>query len=866
MIDDDGRVKVLDFGLAKQLNGQSSDTLGSEAEAPTRLSAETLSGVVLGTPAYLSPEQAMGLAVDGRSDLFALGVVLYEATTGKTPFHGTNFIEIAANVLHFEPRAASKLNPAIPQQLDFIISKALQKKKEKRYQSATEMIADLVSVKDSLEHDSGQTLIRKSSTHSQSIHSRTYSHLSQMLQRPRVPVLHLIVGVVALAVAFFIGWRLLRPAPHKPTAEAQRWYDIGANALRDSAYFQASQAFEKSIAADDAFMLAHARLAEALVELDLVDRAKNELLRVNAVDRSKLSNEDALYLDAVSATARHDFAKAVQFYQQLVELASEGEKPYVLVDLGRAYKNNNEVNKAIESFSEAANRNPQYATAYLHLGILYGQQGDSPKAESSFAKAESIYRALGNLEGRAEVGFQRGALFNKRNQIAEARTQLENALSLAKAADNKALLIRCQLQLSSVYFDAGETERATQYAGEAVALAQRFGMESLSSQGLTDLGNSFLVRGDLAEAEKYLQQALESAQRAQARRNESRARVSLASLRGRQNDYHAAASYLEPALAFYQEGGYLSETFSCLALLARVQLKSGDYAGAAKAHEQLLELANKLNDPSLRALAYAEKGSALAREEKFSAALEQLNEAYTLYSAQGVQRSIGYNLLARANCLVQLGRYDEANSLLEQAAGIANRPGGELKALSADLKLMSAEISLAQENFSEALKKAQELVRAVGSTFPEVEGSSKRLLGLSQAHVGTTNSAIQNCESALQIAIRSNDDLQVARSNLALAEVLIMKKQADVAVSAALAAQKSFNAGGQKESEWRSLLMAALASEQLGNTEKAGAYRAQASQVLSTLQQRWGTDNYNTYLMRPDVQRLRKQLGLSSSL
>jgi hypothetical protein len=178
---------------------------------------------------------------------------------------------------------------------------------------------------------------------------------------------------------------------------------------------------------------------------------------------------------------------------------------------------------------------------------------------------------------------------------------------------------------------------------------------------------------------------------------------------------------------------------------------------------------------------------------------------------------------------------------------------------------MSAEISLAQENFSQALKKVQELVQAVGSTLPEVEGSSKRLLGLSQAHAGTTSTARQNCESALQMAIRSNDDLQVARSNLALAEVLIMTKQADVGLNAALAAQKSFNAGGQKESEWRALLLVALASEQLGNTEKAGAYRAQAAQVLSTLQQRWGTDNYNNYLMRPDVQRLRKQLGLSSS-
>src|SRR5947207_764849 len=108
MVDDTGQVKVLDFGLAKQLN---KDYPGSsEPEAQTLLSTETQSGVVLGTPAYLSPEQATAEAVDERSDLFSLGTLLYEAITGHTPFEGRSFIEIAANVIHVEPGAPSRLN------------------------------------------------------------------------------------------------------------------------------------------------------------------------------------------------------------------------------------------------------------------------------------------------------------------------------------------------------------------------------------------------------------------------------------------------------------------------------------------------------------------------------------------------------------------------------------------------------------------------------------------------------------------------------------------------------------------------------------------------------------------------------------
>ena len=389
MIDDKGQVKVLDFGLAKQLNKDQGSSAGSEPEAQTLLSTETRSGVVLGTPAYLSPEQATGGAVDGRSDLFALGTLLYEATTGRTPFAGNSFIEIAANVLHVEAKPPSKLNSQIPRELDFITLKLLEKKPAKRYQSAKELIADLNAVKDRLEEGSGQTLIRRS-TASLAGPSRTLSNLSQILQRPRIPISYILIGVAILIAGTVLAIFLVRPKPHVPPAEAQRWYDIGTTALRDGAYYQASQALQRAISADDNYMLAHARLAEALVELDYVDQAKDELLRVNAASRASLPKLDALYLDAITATARQDSAKAVELYKQIVKEVSDNEKPFVLVDLGRAYENNNDVKSAIQSYKDASNRNSQYATAYLHLGILYGQSGDLDSALQFFKQAESI--------------------------------------------------------------------------------------------------------------------------------------------------------------------------------------------------------------------------------------------------------------------------------------------------------------------------------------------------------------------------------------------------------------------------------------------------------------------------------------------
>src|SRR5207244_2357412 len=253
--------------------------------------------------------------------------------------------------------------------------------------------------------------------------------------------------------------------------------------------------------------------------------AKDELLRGTSLasDRSLLPTADALYVDAISATVRHDFPAAIESYAALAKQSSDTAKPSVLVDLGRAYEKNQDLKKAIEVYTEAVNRNPQYATAFLHLGILYGRQRDLANALDSFDKAEGIYQALGNLEGRTEVIYQRGALLNGLGKLSEAKTQLEQALALARANDNISQSIKILLQLTMVAVDAGETTRATDYARDAVDLAQKNGMENLSAQGLVDLGYSYLIRGQPDVAEKYLLQGLDSARRAKARANEARA-------------------------------------------------------------------------------------------------------------------------------------------------------------------------------------------------------------------------------------------------------------------------------------------------------------------------------------------------------
>src|ERR1700720_4089611 len=135
--------KILDFGLAKQAR------TGTDGDATMTQEAQQLStpGAAMGTLAYMSPEQARGKELDARTDIFSFGLVLYEMATGKHTFSGSSSAEIFDAILNRTPVAPVRLNPEIPAELEHIISKALEKDKKLRYQSAAEMRTDLQRLK-----------------------------------------------------------------------------------------------------------------------------------------------------------------------------------------------------------------------------------------------------------------------------------------------------------------------------------------------------------------------------------------------------------------------------------------------------------------------------------------------------------------------------------------------------------------------------------------------------------------------------------------------------------------------------------------------------------------------------------------------
>src|ERR1043165_928530 len=153
MVRKDGIVKILDFGLAK-LTEQNSSSMGSEA--PTMALVNTEPGAVLGTVAYMSPEQAAGRPVDARSDIWSLGVVLYEMLTSRTPFTGASKSHIIVSIIDREPLPVSHFSRDIPEALEWIVTETLAKDPEERCQTAKELVGKLKRLKQRIESGDSQ--------------------------------------------------------------------------------------------------------------------------------------------------------------------------------------------------------------------------------------------------------------------------------------------------------------------------------------------------------------------------------------------------------------------------------------------------------------------------------------------------------------------------------------------------------------------------------------------------------------------------------------------------------------------------------------------------------------------------------------
>jgi serine/threonine-protein kinase len=422
-----GQVKVLDFGLAKINAAESTDATSQG------LTAATEPGMVIGTVQYMSPEQALGRDVDPRSDIFSLGVVMYEMATGRLPFVGATAVETIEQIRHSQPPAIARLNYEIHPELERIIRKCLEKDRERRYQSAKDLLIDLKNLKRDSDAtkaamEQGRRTFRKrfrrvalialiliailgagiyvwnarQTSQPDAIKSIAVLPFKPLVAEQRDEILE-----VGMADTLITKLSSLKQLVVRPLTSVRKYTDPQQDALAAGRELQVETILDGSLQ----------RVGDQLrVTVRLLNVKEGGVLWADTFDATEMSSDLFAVQDSISARLAYALSLKLssEGERQLAKRYTANPEAYQLYAQGRAcWSTFHRAKDSLKFFHAALEKDPSYALAYAGLANAYtimGVYGPLTPQEAYPQAREAALKALRLDDNLAAAHVSLGAV------------------------------------------------------------------------------------------------------------------------------------------------------------------------------------------------------------------------------------------------------------------------------------------------------------------------------------------------------------------------------------------------------------------------------------------------------------------------
>ena len=472
MITEDGLVKVLDFGLAKF--DPNAETVGREAANPQEINEFTLTqpGMVTGTVAYMSPEQARGERVDARSDIFSFGIVMFEVLSGQLPFIGPNSIALLHN-LHFSPpRDLSELRPEVPKPLVELVSKMLEKNAAKRLQTMAEVGSELRRAVAGLV--SGPVTWHPSDATVDLTRPPAESATGRF---PRRGIWAPAAGLaVVLVVGGILGWHFYTKAKAGAAAlqglpTDENAYALYQRAREDLDYYdregnidQAISLLGRAIQVDPQSAASSAALSEAYFDKNRPN-PDPQWMKLAAESANKaVSLDDNLAAAHISMglvkMESGDSAGAEKEFRRAADLDPKSARPHH--SLAALYDKTGKSDQAVQELKRALELDPKDWVSYMELGL------NAYQAANYKGAAENWERALQLEPNNVPALRNLGAVYHALGRDDDAAATLQRALEIKPSAD-------VYNNLGTIRFYQGRYQEAVPVFEKAIALGANSG-------------------------------------------------------------------------------------------------------------------------------------------------------------------------------------------------------------------------------------------------------------------------------------------------------------------------------------------------------------------------------------------------------